>query len=74
MAKLQPAERLELKGAMVRIAHAILNIDMNMKPSLHDRVEEIRARENYTDKDIEDMYDKYVEEVAEEYIQRIERD
>lgn len=72
MAKLEPAERLELKGAMCRIIHVVLDIDTRMQPSLHDRVGELRKRE-YTDQELQDLYDQYIEDVAEEYIQRIEK-
>lgn len=59
---------------MCRIIHIVLEIDTKMQPSLHDRVEELRKREKYTDQDVQDLYDQYIEDVAEEYIQRIERD
>lgn len=71
MAKLQPAERLELKGVMCRIIHIVLEIDTRMQPSLHDRVEELRKRE-HTEQELQDLYDQYIEDVAEEYVKRIE--
>lgn len=73
MVKLGLVERTELKGAMCRIIHLVLDIDTRMQPSLHDRVEELRKREKYTDQDVQDLYDQYIEDVAEEYVKRIEQ-
>ena len=72
MAKLGLVERMELKGAMCRIIHIVLEIDTKMQPSLHDRVEELRKRE-YTEQELIDLYDQYIEDVAEEYVKRIEQ-
>lgn len=72
MVKLAEAERIELKGAMCRIIHLVLEIDTKMKPSLKDRVDALPN--DHTSEDLQDMYDKYVEEMAEQYVQRIERD
>lgn len=72
MAKLGTVERIELKGAMCRIIHIVLEIDTKMQPSLHDRVEELRKRE-YTEQELQDLYDQYIEDVAEEYVKRIEQ-
>lgn len=71
MAKLQEAERVELKGAICRIAHVILDIDTRMKPTLRERIDVLP--EGYTIQQLQDMYDQYIEDVAEEYIQRIEK-
>lgn len=72
MPKLQPAERLELKGAIIRIAHVLFDIDTRMKPSLSERINVLRSND-YTDDQLREIYDKYIDEVAEEYCNRMEQ-
>lgn len=71
MPKLQPTERLELKGAIIRIAHVLFDIDTRMEPSLSERINVLREKE-YTDDQLREIYDKYMDELAEEYCNRIE--
>ena len=70
MPKLQPAERLELKGAIIRIAHVLFDIDTRMRPTLRERID---ALGEHNDDQLSDCYDKYIDEVAEEYCNRIEQ-
>lgn len=72
MAKLGTVERMELKGAMCRIIHIVLEIDTRIRPSLKERIDQMP--EAHTQEDIQNLYDQYIEDVAEEYIKRIERD
>ena len=71
--KLEAAVRLELKGAIARIAYLLFEIDTRMKPSLSDRINELREGE-CTENNVREVYEKYIDEVAEEYVKRMEED
>lgn len=62
---------MELKGAMIRIIHIVLDIDTRIKPSLKERI--CQLPDAHTQEDITALYDRYVDDVAEEYIRRVER-
>lgn len=64
------AEKIELKGAIIRIAHVLFDIDTRMRPTLCERID---ALGEHNDQQLSDCYDHYIEDVADEYVNRISK-